>query len=205
MKQLIVISSSEAANNEAGLINALFDEGLELFHLRKPNDGNYQIVNLLEQIKPAYHSRIVLPANLLKTLPFVTYISKRLHFFEHQRIQTDADEFNHLKKEGYSVSTSIHDASVYHDLHDAFDYTFYGPVFDSISKKGYRAMSKEHLNVSAIKSSIRLIALGGIHEGNCLEALNYGFDGVALLGAIWQDDTPVAAFKRIQNIIKQVE
>ncbi len=143
----------------------------------------------------------MLPANLLKALPS---ISKKAHFFEFLRTQTDIHDLNHLKENGYSLSTSIHDINAYNNLHIAFDYTFYSPVFDSISKQDYKAMDKTHLNVSAIKKDIKLIALGGVHEGNCLEALNYGFDGVALLGAVWQSEAPVAAFKRIQNIIKRI-
>lgn len=203
MKQLIVISTPEKVKEEAYLINALFDEGLQHLHLRKPEYSTDEWLQLIEAIKPQYQERLTFPANLSKQLAALPSRSKRLHFFEYLRLESDRGWFHKLKEENYILSTSIHETAAYSDLPTEFDYTFFSPVFDSISKKDYKAMDKEQLNIPDIKQSTKLIALGGIQKDNCQKALEYGFDGVAVLGAIWQSSAPVKAFTTIRDIINQ--
>ena len=42
-----------------------------------------------------------------------------------------------------------------------------------------------------------IIGLGGINEENIAMVKKSGFDGVALLGAIWESENPIAAFGKI--------
>ncbi|NQX98055.1 MAG: thiamine phosphate synthase [Flavobacteriales bacterium] len=67
------------------------------------------------------------------------------------------------------------------------EYCFLSPIFDSISKKGYRAnFEKSELKAFLKKErKIKVIALGGITEENYLEVLELGFDGGAFLGSVW--------------------
>lgn len=201
MKELIVISAPTLLKNEATLINALFDEGLDLFHLRKPEISLNDLLRFVDDIDYRYYERIVFPASTFMDYLPVSDISKKIHFFEYLRNETDRLVFDKLQQEGRILSTSIHEIETYKNLPASFDYTFFSPVFDSISKQGYKAMGKEQLNIANIKRDIKLIALGGINRFNCLKALEYGFDGIALLGAIWQDDSPVKAFRDIRNVV----
>src|ERR1700748_3427996 len=104
MKQLIVISAPENIKEEAHLINALFDEGLQCLHLRKPDYSTSEWLQLIEAIKPQYQKQLTFPANLTEQLP-VKDISSRLHFFEHLRLQSDPGLFYTLKAQGYTLST----------------------------------------------------------------------------------------------------
>ena len=58
--KLIVVSNSDVIANEDDIINSLFDEGLELFHLRKPTYDKKNLITLLNKINSKYHSKIVL-------------------------------------------------------------------------------------------------------------------------------------------------
>jgi thiamine-phosphate pyrophosphorylase len=205
MKKIIVLSSPDMVVDEVGIINGLFDAGLMVFHLRKPNYSPEALHELLNGIKQEYHDRIALPAVLLDTPLFERTESKMVHFFEHLRHLTLPDVFKKLQEQGLTLSTSIHEATTYGLLHEAFDYTFFSPVFDSISKNGYKAMDKKELSVLKQKRETKVIALGGIDEHNCLQALDEGFDGIALLGCIWENNDPVAVFKRIHAKVSAYE
>ncbi len=57
---LVVVSDSLILKKEAALINALFDEGLQLFHLRKPETAATGIQQVLEKINPVHLSKVAL-------------------------------------------------------------------------------------------------------------------------------------------------
>lgn len=66
-------------------------------------------------------------------------------------------------------------------------YCFLSPVFDSISKQGYKAnFDKEELkNFLKKDRNIKVIALGGVTKENYSELIGLGFDGGAFLGSVW--------------------
>jgi thiamine-phosphate pyrophosphorylase len=192
---VIVISSPTPITKEASLINQLFDEGLALFHLRKPESSSQELVLLLQEINPIYYPKIVLHSHHYLAKSFGI---NRLHFNEVSRKQLVEDALETYNAEGVILSTSIHSTDDYNQLSDKFDYAFLSPVFDSISKPNYQAQT---FNLSSInkKTDIKLIALGGIDETNCTKAFEMGFDGIALLGAIWNSENKITAFKTIQS------
>jgi thiamine-phosphate pyrophosphorylase len=192
---IVVISSPTPITKEASLINQLFDEGLAVFHLRKPESSSQELVLLLQEINPEYYSKIVLHSHHYLAKSFGI---NRLHFNEVSRKQLIEDALETYNAEGVILSTSIHSTDDYNQLSDKFDYAFLSPVFDSISKPNYQAQT---FNLSSInkKTDIKLIALGGIDETNCTKAFEMGFDGIALLGAIWNSENKITAFKTIQS------
>lgn len=190
--KIIIVSNPDAVENEATIINALFDEGLELFHLRKPGLLEKELIELIEKINAKHHSKIVLHQHHQLTERFKI---NRIHFPESARLILNEEELEKVKSKGFTLSTSIHDLSDLNLLSKTFDYTFYGPVFESISKPGYKPKTKELVLLDNRK--IKIIAIGGItpERINALEKLN--FDGVAFLGAIWENS------KNAINIFKE--
>ena len=191
---LIVIADPMMRSDDAVLINALFDEGLEVFHLRKPSAAAAMIQELLEKIKHDHYAKIALHHHHELAERFGI---KRLHYTEERRKKTEEKEWSLLKKQGFQLSTSIHQIEEASTITDLFDYAFFGPVFNSISKKGYMATVTENFIVPGKKT--KLVAIGGIDETNVSMPLQTGFDGVAVLGAIWQSSDPVKSFKQIKK------
>ena len=189
---LVVVADAVMRSNEAAIINTLFGEGLQLFHLRKPQADAKDIEKLLQAIAPAHRPGIALHQHHELAEQFGL---NRLHYTETQRKHTDKEQWLQKKEQGFRLSTSIHE--VEEVLHPAFDYAFFGPVFNSISKQGYEAMVPNGFRLPAAKQ--RLVAIGGIDEKNCNDALQMGFCGVAVLGAIWQSDDPIGEFRKIQR------
>ncbi len=197
--ELIVISSPTAIVNEAKIINQLFEAGMSLFHLRKPDWNDHQSLKLLENINPAFHEHIALHQhhNLVKKTSI-----KRLHFKEKLRSAITEAEISTSKEEGITWSTSVHQLS---DLllSTIFDYVFFSPVFDSISKLGYESKLAKDFVLEKTAVAPAVIALGGINEQNIGRIAEMKFDGAGVLGAIWQEPAQaVASFRRLNDLIK---
>lgn len=192
---LIVLSSPVPVADEARWINALFDAGLEYFHLRKPGRDRAEIEALLRDIDPSYRNRIASHHHHALALDSGM---KRLHFTEFMRQKVDHDDLQTLRAQELILSASIHSHDDYPTLSDHFEYTFISPVFDSLSKEGYTAQPGL-LRLPATSRHVKRIALGGIEANTCPEVSAAGFDGIAVLGAIWQASDPVQSFKNIQH------
>ena len=181
---LLVLSDPGSVQKEALYINQLFDAGLSVFHLRKPESSVEDLTRLLQEINPEHHPKIALHQQhgLANEWGIV-----RLHYNETSRMQMTEEMLTAFKLQNKVLSTSIHDRADYEQLSSCFDYTFLGPVFDSLSKTNYKAMSPEKRMVAPRKKETKIIALGGIYAGNCTLPFEWGFDGIALLGALWID------------------
>lgn len=192
---IIVISDTELFANEANIVNQLFDNELMLFHLRKYNNSKTEITKFINKIKPEYRNRIVLH-QFHEMAP--EFEITRLHFSERDRKVISEDELVKLKTQNKILSSSVHSINEYNALSSCFDYAFLSPVFDSISKTDYKAQA---FDLSLKKqNNIKLIALGGVQENNCSTAFEMGFDGVALLGSIWNSEEKIERFRKIKKI-----
>jgi thiamine-phosphate pyrophosphorylase len=191
---LILISNPTPLVEEATLINQFFDEGLDVFHIRKPQDSARNVIKLIEAIDSRYHMQISLHQDHHLA---GNYGIKRLHFSERVRYGQKNDITKALKNEGFILSTSVHSVEDFEHLNNTFMYSFIGPVFDSISKPGY--LSKVKSYIPAFQKCTKAIAIGGIKASNIYH-LKGRFDGIGILGAIWQSNAPLTSFLQIRKI-----
>lgn len=190
---LLIVSSSKSINNESSAINSLFAEGLSLFHLRKPEASLEDLRFILEGVKHEFISNIVLHQEHQLADEFGI---KRIHFKENERLKLTDDDYQRMKKDAFVYSTSVHSFDDYLKLNHVFEYAFYGPVFESISKVGYKP--KEELKTFSVKNSkVRLIGIGGVTASNFNQVLKKEFDGVAFCGTIWESENLIETFKEI--------
>jgi len=195
--KLIVISSSESFLQEAQLINQLFEAGMNCFHLRKPGYNAEEVNDLIQNINPKNHSKIALHQHHF--LAGKNSI-KRLHFTEQMRNKTEEKDLQQLKQQGFTLSTSIHQAEMISKMQQ-FDYVFLSPVFNSISKAGYIGFADASFTIQKSVSGPEVIALGGIDASNIHQLKTMDFDGAAVLGSIWQQpELAVSNFKVLQKI-----
>lgn len=190
---LVVISNPDTIDNEASLINQMFEAGMTLFHLRKPSSTKKEITHLLEKINSRFYSNIALHQHHELANDFKI---NRYHFTEEKRNKIGIDLIKN-KETNFIYSTSVHSLSDYKNLDDCFDYTLLGPVFNSISKNNYKALDIKAEEISKIKSKTKLIAIGGATKDNMATAANMGFDGFAVLGSIWKNNNPLDELKQI--------
>ena len=187
---MIVITNSAAVINEINIIHSLFEHGLELLHVRKPNYSEAEMASFLTAIESNFRNRLVLHnyhhlAN--------SFGIKRLH------------NPKNVKEIVNSIfSTSTHSIAEFNALENNYDYdyAFLSPIYPSISKQDYRSAEnflesiKERTNFNT-----KLVALGGISHENITEILKKGFDEVALLGTIWNSTNPLENFKLCQQAV----
>lgn len=85
---------------------------------------------------------------------------------------------NSSKRRDCVVMRSVH---VGDSLREADAYLF-GPVFDSISKPGYRGVGLHELKTFLARTTIPVIGIGGIRKHNMNEVMDVGAHGVAMMG-----------------------
>jgi len=189
---MIVLTNPLPVINEIDTIHSLFENGLELLHIRKPDFSETEMTAFLSEIKSDFRQQLVLHSHHQLALAFGIH---RIHFTEKRRIEMAEESLKNWKESGFKLSTSIHNMIDFEQLSNVFDYAFFGPVFESISKPNYASdidFEKELHHRKNNKTAI--IALGGITADKIKTALEYGFDDVALLGTLWNSNHPIENF-----------
>lgn len=179
--RLVVISHPEWLHKEAYWVTKLFDEGLQFFHLRKPKASVAELELFLAGLSADYQKRIII----------------HNHFKLAQKYALGGIHFNEATKGDYNNFNSWQGIRTWacHSLDELkvvpvqVNYVFLSPIFPSISKQAYQ----KDWNISTLKTVLRnvkqqlnVVALGGISNENVDEACNMGFEGVAVLGAVWE-------------------
>ena len=192
---MIVITNPFSIENEFQILHQLFEEGLELLHVRKPTYSEKEMRSFLSHIEDKFYSKLVLHEQHHLHYEFKI---NNMHLKENERV--DVSE-NFQKTVSY-LSTSVHTINDSNELSTYFDSAFLSPVFESISKEGYGKNSNIlETIVHRTNFNTKLVALGGINKNNIKIALDSGFDSVALLGSIWLNDHPIQKFKQCQKIV----
>jgi len=189
--ELIVIARPAVFKGESHLINKLFEAGLQVFHLRKENADEAVYRKVIEGILPEYHPQIALHHfySLAKD-----YDINRIHHTESFR-KNDGDQD---LPEKFFFSTSIHQLSAIDDIQQ-YGYSFFSPVFNSLSKPGYAGVIPSGFRLDKKDGQAKIIALGGIGLNQIEQVKKMNFDGIALLGAIWNDPSQaLKTFKKAQ-------
>ncbi|MCB4806935.1 thiamine phosphate synthase [Tamlana sp. 62-3] len=194
---IVLIAPEQDITNEIEILNQLFQEGLQYYHLRKPNKDYNQHCNYLNQIDTKYHNRVVVHYHhkLINQ-----YNLKGIHFQEQKRrdhIDNPGQYFKNLNMFGKTISSSFHEPEELENCYFEFDYHLLSPVFSSISKQGYKG---REFDVNHIDKTI--VGMGGVTEHNLSEFKKLGFKGVGVLGGVWHSENPLQSFINIKNAFK---
>jgi thiamine-phosphate pyrophosphorylase len=185
---MIIITNPTAVNHEIRSIHSLFENGLELLHVRKPDYSEMEMVSFLTAIGSDFRNQLVLHNH--------HHIA---HSFGINRLH-NPKEAKEIANAVFSAST--HSIAEFNALENNYAYAFLSPVYPSISKQGYTS-TENHLDTIKERSNFntKLIALGGISAENIAETIQKGFDEVALLGSIWNGINPLENFKLCQQAV----
>lgn len=174
--KLILLSTPEFFVEEDTIISALFEEGLDSFHLRKPNTEPIYSERLLTLIPQQWHNRIVVHD----------------HFYL-------VDEFGlrgvHLSEKHHTLPQNYHGtcSRSCHSLEELqqrrnLDYVFLSPVFDSITYPDrHAAYTPAQLHDATRQGLIdrKVMAAGGVNSETLPLLSDYGFGGAVILGDLW--------------------
>lgn len=175
--KLIILTPPDFFVEEDKIINSLFEEGLDLLHLRKPDSEPVYSERLLTLLPEEYHKQIVVHDHFYLKEEFNL---KGIHL----------NSRNPKAPEGYKghLSRSLHSLDELRNERKDYDYVFLSPIYDSISKSSYHAAFDEETLKKAHDEGLidkNVMALGGITIDNMDKVRDYGFGGVVILGDLW--------------------
>jgi thiamine-phosphate pyrophosphorylase len=189
----VVISPAGHDPRETALLGGLFAAGLERYHVRKPGWTRGQLQSFLRPWPCAWRARVVLHHHHELVAPLG--LGGR-HWRDDGTAPASPD------RDGGITSRSCHDPGTLRAALGHFDAVFFGPLFPSLSKPGHGPLSEPDLAAMAAllaartahERRTRVLALGGLTTATAPHARALGFEGVAVLGAIWQAADPVRAY-----------
>ena len=168
-------------DEDAYLISNLLKMGIHSIHLRKPEATINECRQLLTKLTKEERAKII-----IHDYPelYTEFSLKGIHI--NKNITSLPDGYNGFK------TRSCHSFEEIEKYKSDYDYLFLSPIFDSISKVGYKsAFTKEELLKASTSGLIdhKIIALGGI----TLDMLPYfqelNFGGIAMIGGIYNTNT----------------
>lgn len=199
----IVISDPGLVVNETETVNRLFEAGLSAFHLRKPDFSSRDMRNYLSSIEAKYLNRIIIHSNhlLAARFPLAGIHLTEKHRLDKYRKSSLTVKYLKFIRQDLMVTTGYHTLGSLKAKNQGYAYVFLSPVFESISKIGYRgSFNEDSLQKAVMKADCKVVAMGGIDEDKIGKAAQLGFYGVALLGAIWKAPDPIEKFQRILQL-----
>ena len=191
--RLAVITRPAFFESEALMINRMFESGLELLHLRKPDATPAQLESLLADISEDWLGRIVLHSHF----ELVGKWGLRGGHFGKGR-PMNIEGFTGTK------SYSCHSFEEVVEHKPCCDYVFLSPVFNSISKQGYSsAFTDAELAQAAQRGVIgcKVFALGGVTGSSLRYLAQRGFGGAAVLGDVWEHADPPTRVSELLDIV----
>jgi thiamine-phosphate pyrophosphorylase len=176
---LVVITPPEIIPDETLFIKQLIDNGIYRVHIRKPRADLQNLRNYLLQITPQYRANLVIHyyPELVEEFGLAGF-----HYNNSNIQYSDNHFFAHKSYSAHSTSELLAVES------KNLIYTFLSPIFDSISKQGYRhafELAQLALFFKNRQLNNQVFALGGINENNIDILESIGFQGAALLGSVW--------------------
>jgi len=188
---LIVITKPDGLE-DIELLQKMFDEGLELLYLRKPNWAKEEYEVFFENIGEAFFSKIFVHINA----PVCSEMKLWGRHFSYNDLDRSLN--NNID------SVSVHSILEYEAVFDIAKQVFVSPFFDSISKEGY----KQNQNLWKFPKEIdlsKMVALGGVNAANVFSLVDIGVGQFAVLGAVWNNDDPLKAFGEIKQTIARCQ
>jgi thiamine monophosphate synthase len=198
---LVVITAPGHWPGEVECLEELLKAGLEKLHIRKlgmAEEGGSKpgtdTESLLERLAPQWSSRLVLHGGRDVIELAKRYGIPQVHGHWHKP----------WEEGGIKLSASLHSWEEVREVpQGGLEYVFLSPLFDSISKPGYKA-GRGLLERPEGVAPCGLIGLGGIDQQTIGRVIRHGWDGAAVLGYIWE--SPAEALERyllLREIIAQ--
>ena len=198
----IVFTYPTAIENEHQYLIELFEKEIDFLHVRKENFSFGEMVAYINDIPNEFHNRIMMHdhysligefdlagINLNRKSIGELVLEEEVDkcFIQPLVLTSKGIEVNRTLAK--HVSYSAHNFKEIQNLFIQTDYVFLSPVFDSISKDGYKSaftdLEELKRELSAINKSV--VALGGIKSDKISLCEDLGFNGYARLGDVWME------------------
>lgn len=170
----MIVITSDKADGDQFMCMKLLDIGVSYIHVRKPMLTELELGKWLDRIEEEYWSKLVLHNHHELSSEYVG-IEKHV-----KPTQRRIEDFP-------AHSTGVHSKEGLLYYSARCKYVFCSPVFDSVSKKGYKSNKIWQQHVQHAKA----IALGGITFNHIEQIKDWGYQDFAALGSVWESTDPL--------------
>lgn len=175
--KLIIMTSPTYFVEEDKILETLFEEGMEMLHLNKPDSSPVYAERLLSLLPEEYHKKIVVHDN---------YYLKN----EYGLAGIHLDEADAEVPQGYKgkISRTCRSLEELKSAKKQSKYVFLRDVFDSISDaNGKASFSYDQLKDASHRGLIdkHVYALGGVRLENIKVLKELGFGGAVICNDLW--------------------
>ncbi|MBR4970208.1 MAG: thiamine phosphate synthase [Paludibacteraceae bacterium] len=176
--KIIAISTPKVTDDDASIIKQILERGINIIHLRKPESNINECRKLLEKLNIEQRKKIIIHDH---PELYFEFSLKGIH--TNRNITILPSDYTGFK------TRSCHSLEEILKHKSNYDYLFLSPIFDSISKSGYKSgFNHKELQKASEEGIIdkKVIALGGItpEKIDYLKKLNFG--GVAGIGSFYR-------------------
>lgn len=175
MIRIAITPESLDLDKEPAMVNAVLAAGWEMVHLRHPDATLADMRRLVEAIDPDARCRLRLHGHF----PLIDEFNLGGLHLNRRCPEPPARHSGPLSRSCHSV-----DEVIAADSEGRWDYVTLSPVFDSISKQGYRAAFTDTELRRLDGVNLPVIALGGVTAKHLPALARYSFSGFAVLGAL---------------------
>lgn len=179
---IIVLTRPDFFEGEVERITDMLTSGrADLIHIRKPEASRDEIEQLLCELSSDFYNRLVLHDHFDLA---VKYALRGVHLNRRNPHPPSGGQWSG------DVSISCHSlAELAECRRKPYAYMSLSPIFDSISKQGYRSAFKLYQLTEARQKGLidhRVMALGGVTFDKINLILKIGFGGAMILGDAWK-------------------
>jgi thiamine-phosphate pyrophosphorylase len=190
--RITVISPESEDPREVRTLELLLAAGLPDYHVRKPGWDEGRTEAWLRRLPVDWRPRLILHGH--------AGLAARLGLGG-CHAQDAGDEASNS-----AAARSCHDLAGLRRRLGRYRTLFFGPVFPSLTKAGYApAPDFPWAELQAVLTGrpgagrTRVYAIGGITAAGLPRCRALGFDGVAVLGAVWTSADPAGAFSALRD------
>ena len=189
----IVITLPRVMEGEAKALMEICKEPCApIVHIRKPESSEAEVERLLNRLK----------ASGCDMSRLTTHYNEPLaRKYGLGGVHLRGEELGKGAGAGLRRSLSTHSWKEVQQYAGRVDYLFISPLFDSISKPGYRSgLDPEETFFRLAHHDGRIVALGGVSADTITQVERLGFNGAAVLGAVWSvDEGRIDVKKSLKN------
>jgi len=186
--KIIVYTPESRVEREIELIAGMLSAGADYLYLRRQGEDDAYWMAYAEQLPFADQGKIFTSSfRVLHEMGLggFHFTGKAIAGLDKQDL---VENLKMLEQSGKKSSATVRSLEELQQLDGHLDILLFSPVFESISKPGYR----QDRNLEALKdylqkrtSKTAVFAQGGINFDRIEEVKSLGFDGITLLGALW--------------------
>jgi thiamine-phosphate pyrophosphorylase len=186
MKTIIYTPPAEV-ENEIEIISQLLDAGADYLYIRKPELDDFSLVDYVEKIPEKYWKQCI-SASLIITKEF----DLGGYHFTRDIVQRNAlyndKVLDWLHDNNKISSVSAHSTEELRNYAGKFKHVIVSPLFSSISKEGHHYdwdFDDLSIMIADLRFKSEFYAVGGIDLSKLDTVKKLNFDGVGLLGVLW--------------------